>query len=865
MSWLGVNWTNVRLIFLREIRDQLRDRRTLFMIAVLPLLLYPALGIGMVQLTVLFTEQPRTVVLLGANELPADPPLLAGTEFLPEWFETPTDAEKLIVVTDTKPGEPVAKAATTDGKPDAAESSRESDAEEQATRKATLEDAYELLTYRNRRRELTGKLEAARKALEAAPQTDEARLALAAEVSGLETEERALKEAMGAAFAQSRIQVLIVVPEGFRGHLEELSRRVAARDGKTVEPATETDGSTDKGSSEKVDAEAAALPRPEILFNRADDKSYLAYNRVRDVFDAWEKEILKRQLERASLPQDLTHPVRPTLTNLALDEQIAANLWGKLFPALLVMMSITGAFYPAIDLVAGEKERGTMETLLICPATRTEIVLGKFLTVMSFSATTALLNLLSMGLTGRHILSMSAQGMGPATGDFGLPPLASMGWVLLLLVPLAAMFSALSLAFATFARSSKEGQYYLTPLLMVTLGLTVFCMSPGVELKPQYAVVPIANIALLLKGLLLSPSNAGSLMWYIVPVLGSSLLYSALALWWAIDQFRREEVLFREAERFEVSLWLRHVLRDKGPVPSFAQAVFCFVVMMLLQFGMMRTFQAASGADPQALLRALMIQQLALMASPALIMGAILTSDFRRTFRVRWPAVRWLGIAVGLAVLLHPLVFEVGQLLQERFFDPLPRHVREAMGLLLSKETPTWLVLLAFAVTPAICEELAFRGFILSGFLRGGRVGLAVTLSSVMFGIVHLIPQQVLNAAILGLLLGLLAVRSGSLLPPMLFHLLHNGMMVLHSLYGAEVAGIGTLGNTPFWTVREGALRYNAPLLFITSIGASLLIASVIRAGRERPEPVGVPAGELGGDVPAKKSGAKLSSGYSNP
>jgi len=86
-------------------------------------------------------------------------------------------------------------------------------------------------------------------------------------------------------------------------------------------------------------------------------------------------------------------------------------------------------------------------------------------------------------------------------------------------------------------------------------------------------------------------------------------------------------------------------------------------------------------------------------------------------------------------------------------------------------------------------------------------------------------------------------------------------MMVLHSLYGAEVAGIGTLGNTPFWTVREGALRYNAPLLFITSIAASLLIASVVRAGRDRPGAVR----ELGGDVPPEKSAANVSGGFSNP
>ena len=86
----------------------------------------------------------------------------------------------------------------------------------------------------------------------------------------------------------------------------------------------------------------------------------------------------------------------------SLDER-GGSVWARLFPFLLVMMSLTGAFYPAVDLCAGEKERGTMETLLISPASRGEIVMGKFLTVVLASMMTALLNLLSMGLTAMQL------------------------------------------------------------------------------------------------------------------------------------------------------------------------------------------------------------------------------------------------------------------------------------------------------------------------------------------------------------------------------------------------------------------------------------------------------------------------------
>src|SRR4029077_6169423 len=143
------------------------------------------------------------------------------------------------------------------------------------------------------------------------------------------------------------------------------------------------------------------------------------------------------------LDKNFTHPVQAEAVDVALEEQMAASAWSKFFPALLVIMSVTGAFYPAIDLVAGEKERGTMETLLICPATRTEIVLGKFFTVMLFSCTTALLNLASMGLTGKQIFSKMPSGAFSSAAGVAFPPLSALFWILILLLPLAALFSAL--------------------------------------------------------------------------------------------------------------------------------------------------------------------------------------------------------------------------------------------------------------------------------------------------------------------------------------------------------------------------------------------------------------------------------------
>ena len=118
-----------------------------------------------------------------------------------------------------------------------------------------------------------------------------------------------------------------------------------------------------------------------------------------------------------------------------------------------------GSVYPAIDLCAGEKERGTFETLLSSPAARSEIAIGKLFTVISFSMATSILNLLSMAFTGMFVMSRIGTSMGGSGLPLGAPPMACIGWLLLALIPISALFSAVALAAAAFARSSKEGQY----------------------------------------------------------------------------------------------------------------------------------------------------------------------------------------------------------------------------------------------------------------------------------------------------------------------------------------------------------------------------------------------------------------------
>ena len=826
---MELTWKNVWLILHREVRDQLRDRRTLFMVLILPILLYPGLGIGMLQMTMYFTEQPRQVVILNAGELP-DPPLVEEGAFPARWFRSEETSSKLRVLTDSSDDETRLPNVSED------------------EQKQLLEDAAkirELIEQRNKlvaqlapwnaelADELPGVQSAALRNAIQNGETPEQPKNYAAMID----EYHELKKTIGEAFASSKLQVLMIVPKGFAENLKSINTLLADRS---------------PGNDELMNL---PLLRPILVRNRADEKSDVAYRRVREAIDKWERQLLKDRLELAQLPETVPDPVSLLSIDVANEEEIAASMWGKLFPALLILMALTGAFYPAIDVAAGEKERGTMETLLICPATRSEIVVGKFLTVMLFSMSTALLNLISMGFTGQYIVAMTAGAASSGMGAVPLPTPLALFWLVALLVPLAAFFSAVSLSLATFARSNKEGQYYLTPLLTVTMGLTMFSMSPSIELTATggaslfYCAMPIVGPSLLLKALLMNPGNTEVLV-FALPVLMSSIGYSLIALWWAVEQFKSEDVLFREAEQFDLKLWLRHLLREKAPLPTFAMAAGCFMLMMFLQFLTIKLLtgsMAGVAAEDigRKMLQLTVVQQVALIAAPAIFMAVLFTSSARKTLRLTLPSGRMLAVAIALPFVLHPLAIELLASLQS-FFPQLPDSAKAAFAAMSDDTLPLYVVIGVFALTPALCEEVAFRGFILSGFGSGGRTGVAIVLSSITFGLIHMVPQQVFNASLLGMVLGLIAVRSKSLFPGIAFHLCFNSLAVFHGLASADLSE-----SRPDWLDNDliswfvscpnDTLRYNFLTLMTCAGAAFLMIRWLINQGESRKDTNALP------------------------
>ena len=140
---------------------------------------------------------------------------------------------------------------------------------------------------------------------------------------------------------------------------------------------------------------------------------------------------------------------------------------------------------------------------------------------------------------------------------FGPPPLMALAVLAVALVPMAALFSALCLALAALARSTKEGQYYLMPLLLATTPLVILPMSPGVELNLGNSLIPVTGVVLLLRSVLEGDYWLAARYSPVVAVV--TLLACLMAIRWAVEQFNSESVLFREGERFNLGLWLRRL------------------------------------------------------------------------------------------------------------------------------------------------------------------------------------------------------------------------------------------------------------------------------------------------------------------
>ena len=687
-----MNWTNVKRIFNREIRDQLRDRRTLFTTLILPLMMYPILGLLMLQIAQFVSETSSKVQVIGWGAIDDLPVLFDNNKFTDDHAPA---AGKLLDLEFYEGGE-------------------------QSTSEV-YDDAKKLVD------------------------SDE-------------------------------FDAVIVFPADLQQYILALRNEVEAREdeGSTVEDSQSDD-------SGLKSAETVLPQGPQIVFNSVDDKSKIARKRIADVLESWQTSIKQTLFQAGNIPLKIADPIAIVDRDTAPEESRTAALWASIIPMLLLMWTLSGAFYPAVDLCAGEKERGTLETLLCGPAKRIEIVAGKLLTIMTFSFFTSFFNLVSIAFTGVFMIGRMMPEGSPLHEQLGSVPGWSILWSLVVLVPLVAMFSALALSAATFARSSKEGQYYMMPLLILCMPLMMISMIPSVELNLGTSLIPVAGAALLLRNLIESQFSVA--IRFAFPVVASSMFCCYLALRWATAQFNSESVLFRESEKWDVKLWLLQLLKTPRVAPTAGMAISFALFVLILRF--FANFLTPDVMTWQGLLLNNSVALILTVGVPAILAAVFLTNNLWDTLNIRRVSAPVLVIAVLLPFSLQPIISWFGVVIAEIYpMSPSMLAGLEGMEKMFVDAPWGWL-LLAFAVVPAVFEELAFRGFMLSGLRSETKDWTAIFITAAFFGITHGILQQSLNAGMVGVLLGYVAVRTNSIIPTMIIHFLHNGLLVVVGKFSA--------------------------------------------------------------------------------
>jgi sodium transport system permease protein len=529
---------------------------------------------------------------------------------------------------------------------------------------------------------------------------------------------------------------------------EELARQAVGD--KTVDVVLVTpEGPTGPSVQVKVYADSTQL------------QSEAMQERVLKVLRQHDAALLEERMVALGQPAISAQPLLVEEADLSNSARRAASLVGSILPYMVLVLLASAAFYSAIDLTAGEKERGTLQTLLTAPVHALEVVSGKYLAVVTMTLVAALANIVSLGLAIGRILSADSGHVG-----FHMGPRVGLA-LFLTLLPAALLLAALFLAVGVMARTYKEGQSYLMPLLLLVIFAAMGSTLPGVELTPALALVPLTNVALLMRELL---SGRATLALGTTVVI-SSFAYAAMGVVLAARVFETEQVLL-SGEKPWKDVFAK---KAKGGLNPINTLFFVALLVVVVFYG---TVPLLLAVTREQIGRAIAASELGFFLLPALLWALLMRMPLKDAFQLRLPSRRGLlgtlllglgGWAVGLAV---------GALLSRL---QGARDYSEQLGELLGKHGPLsmGMAVLLVGLLPAVCEEACFRGVVLTGLARSGSRTFAVVGSALAFGLFHVNPYHVAAAATLGLVLGYAAYESRSLLPGVLLHFVNNGLQMV--------------------------------------------------------------------------------------
>lgn len=513
-----------------------------------------------------------------------------------------------------------------------------------------------------------------------------------------------------------------------------------------------------------------------IHYMFANTNSNTAAGMLEEEIESYSIRVAEENVKKQGLDVNkILYPVVATMDDQSSNESSIGSLFGGFIPFLLVTSIVMGCIYPAIDATAGEKERGTLETLLTLPVGNMELIASKFLSVATIAVFSVFMNVLSMGGVVMYLYStMTALSDGATDLDLGsfIPAILI---TVLCVIAFSLFISAITMIVCSFAKSFKEANNYVTPISLVVMLVSYVGLIPTIELNETMALMPVANICLLVKDLLVFKYD----FTLIALVLLSNIIYAFISVWILGKIYNSESILFGESFSGVKLFELRKNIK-KGSMPSIQESILIMVVALLL---MVYVGGMVSVSAPPAI--SLIVQQAFIGVLP--ILAAIyIKTDMKEIFSLKLPKIKDLlgAIILGIGGICLNLV--TSSLLSMAF--PSDTEVLNEQYMQILDGISFVPGLLLMALLPAVCEELMYRGYMFTAFKNKMSIPKAIIIVSLLFGISHMSMIKILPTALLGAALAYMIYKSGSVVTSALIHFLNNGFAVFTMYYGDKVS-----------------------------------------------------------------------------
>ena len=520
-----------------------------------------------------------------------------------------------------------------------------------------------------------------------------------------------------------------------------------------------------------------------VRLDRSRTATPFVEKKLNGMLDDFRKWVVEQRLAKRGVPPDVLKSFKTETQDISSGQQRFGKLLAGALPLMLLMTGMLGALFPALNATTTERELGTLETLLVTPAGRTELLVAKGALVLVCGLLTAALNMVSMSLVlmrATSLLDTAAKEFSVSFGALALTYLAA--------VPTLILFTTVVLIVGLIARNFREANAFATPVMLLPLAsLAVGIMEPAAT--PAILVTPIANTTVIIREVLtgrVSPAD------YFL-AFAASAVYAALMLSVAARLFSNEQLVNPAWEPLSMRGFRRNgrgagtgsdAARRPMRLPAADEALALFAFSLLLLFYV----------SPEWRYRGLMVNllgnELLLILAPALLLAWLFRWKWRETFNLRPAQPTALAGGALLGIGLAPWVQLAAQL-QQRIWPGDSETSRATTKLIADAlGAHPFVTIVAIGLLAGVCEELFYRGPLQTAFLRKMPAWVALVLGGVLFGAVHMDVHGLPARALLGVFLGWMVWRGGSVYPAMLAHGLFDSTSVAMYFYAIRQHGI---------------------------------------------------------------------------